>query len=130
MIDYLNLDQFYPQYHQVIQGLEDNWLQHLQCKCNQVLNKVWILIGFFKLRIVLACPFVNENLRMKDALKIMSKKKLGVLIVRNKRRSTVGIITDGDVRLLSKKNNNLQSLSVKKVMTKKPITISKEILAA
>ena len=48
-------------------------------------------------------PFVNENLRMKDALKIMSKKKLGVLIVRNKRRSTVGIITDGDVRLLSKK---------------------------
>ena len=40
---------------------------------------------------------------MKVALKIMSKKKLGVLIVRNKRGSTVGIITDGDVRLLSKK---------------------------
>ena len=75
-------------------------------------------------------PFVNENLRMKDALKIMSKKKLGVLIVRNKRGSTVGIITDGDVRLLSKKKNNLQFLLVKKVMTKKPITISKDILAA
>ena len=75
-------------------------------------------------------PFVNENLRMKDALKIMSKKKLGVLIVRNKRGSTVGIITDGDVRLLSKKKNNLRFLLVKKVMTKKPITISKDILAA
>ena len=31
-------------------------------------------------------PFVNENLRMKEALKILSNKKLGVLIVQNKQK--------------------------------------------
>ena len=31
-------------------------------------------------------PFVNENLNMKKALKILSNKKLGILIVRNKKK--------------------------------------------
>ena len=38
---------------------------------------------------------VNENLEMKKALKILSKKKLGMLVVINKNRKTCGIITDG-----------------------------------
>ena len=32
-------------------------------------------------------PFVNENLKMKTALKILSDKKLGVLIVQNKKKT-------------------------------------------
>ena len=40
-------------------------------------------------------PFVNENLRMKQALKILSNKKLGILIAQNKQKKTRGIITDG-----------------------------------
>ena len=75
-------------------------------------------------------PFVDENLKMQDALKIMSKKKLGVLIARNKKQLTSGIITDGDIRLLTKKNNDLKSLKVKKVMSKKPISVEKDMLAA
>ena len=43
-------------------------------------------------------PFVDENLKMKEALKILSNKKLGVLIAQNKKKKTVGIITDGQVR--------------------------------
>ena len=35
-------------------------------------------------------PFVNENLKMKDALKILTRKKLGVLIVQNNRKKTKG----------------------------------------
>ena len=30
-------------------------------------------------------PFVNENLKMKSALKVISAKKLGVLIVKDKK---------------------------------------------
>ena len=75
-------------------------------------------------------PFINENLQMKDALKIISNKKLGVLIVRNSKNLTTGIITDGQIRRVNQKNKNLQSLSVKDVMTKNPITIEKDILAA
>ena len=75
-------------------------------------------------------PFVNENLKMSKALKILTEKSLGILIVRNKKRKTTGIITDGQIRRFSQKNSNFQSLPVKKIMTKKPIYIDKNELAA
>ena len=75
-------------------------------------------------------PFVNENLKMNNALKILSEKKLGVLIVRNNRKKTTGIITDGQIRRFSEKNYSFHSLPVKKIMTKKPVTIDKNELAA
>ena len=75
-------------------------------------------------------PFVNENMLMKNALKILSDKKLGILVIRNKKKCTTGVISDGDVRKLSQKNLNFQSLPVKQIMTKKPISIDKNELAA
>ena len=74
-------------------------------------------------------PFVNENFKMKDALKILSSKKLGFLLIRNKKKLTKGIITDGQIRRFNSKNINLNSLKVKNVMTKNPIKIDKNILA-
>ena len=75
-------------------------------------------------------PFVKENLKMKDALIILNKKKLGCLVVTNKRNLTVGIITDGQIRRFNQKNLDLKSRIVKEVMTKKPISIEKNDLAA
>ena len=75
-------------------------------------------------------PFIDENRLMTKALKIMTEKKLGTLIVRNKKRYTTGIITDGQIRRFSEKDLNFQSLQVKKIMTKKPISIDKNELAA
>ena len=75
-------------------------------------------------------PFVNEELKMSKALKILSEKKLGVLVVINKKNQTTGIITDGQIRRFNEKNLNLHSLPVKKIMTKKPIAIDKNELAA
>ena len=75
-------------------------------------------------------PFVNENLEMKKALKILSNKKLGVLIVRNKKNITKGIITDGQIRRFNQKKRSIQLLKVKEIMTKKPFSVSKYCLAA
>ena len=75
-------------------------------------------------------PFVNEKLKMKNALKILSNKKLGVLIVQNNKRKTTGIITDGQIRRFNQKNRNLLTTRVDEVMTKNPITIEKSALAA
>jgi len=75
-------------------------------------------------------PFINENLKMKDALKIISNKKLGILVVRNKKKSTLGVITDGQIRRASQKNKNLQNLKVKEVMTFNPISVDQNMLAA
>ena len=74
-------------------------------------------------------PFINENSSMKKALKIITQKKLGTLIAKNNNGNTTGIITDGTIRRTNEKNNNLQALTVKSVMTKNPISISKEMLA-
>tara|TARA_Y100000992_G_C21139501_1_gene430675 strand:- start:74 stop:793 length:720 start_codon:yes stop_codon:yes gene_type:complete len=74
-------------------------------------------------------PFINENTSMTKALKIMTNKKLGTLIARNKKKHTTGIITDGQIRRYNSKNISLNSLKVKNVMTKNPIRVEKDILA-
>ena len=74
-------------------------------------------------------PFINENMPMTKALKIMTEKKLGTLIVRNKKKFTTGIITDGQIRRMNSKNIVMSLLKVKDVMTKNPIKIEKNTLA-
>jgi len=74
-------------------------------------------------------PLINENKNMKEALKIISKKKLGVVIAFSKNKTTSGIITDGNVRKLRQKNIDFQKILVKKVMTKNPITVNIDTLA-
>jgi len=75
-------------------------------------------------------PFINENSNMKKALNIITKKKLGMLVVINKKKLTTGIITDGQIRRSNQKNNNLVNLLVKNIMTKNPISVDKDMLVA
>ena len=74
-------------------------------------------------------PFVKENLKMNAALKILTEKKLGILVVLNKKNKTVGIITDGQIRRFTEKKFDFRLLAVKEVMTKKPVFIDKDELA-
>ncbi len=74
-------------------------------------------------------PFVNENKKMHEAIKIITEKKLGVLIAQDKNKFTTGIITDGNVRKLRQLNKDFQKVLIKKVMTKKPITVDIDTLA-
>ena len=75
-------------------------------------------------------PFISEDSNMKEALRVITQKKLGTLIVKNKSNKTTGIITDGQIRRVSQKNDNFYMLQIKKVMTKNPIKIDEEVLAA
>ena len=75
-------------------------------------------------------PFVNEKLKMKKALIILSDKKLGILIARNSKKKTTGIITDGQIRRFNQKKSDINNLFVKDIMTKNPISINKDALAA
>ncbi len=74
-------------------------------------------------------PFVGENLNMKLAIKILSSKNLGILIIKNKKNNTTGIITDGQIRRYNEKKQNLLEMTTKKIMTKNPISIDKDSLA-
>ena len=75
-------------------------------------------------------PFVNENTIMSKALNILNEKKLGFLIIQNKNKITKGIITDGQIRRFNKRNLNIQPMKVKEIMTKNPIGVEKNELAA
>ncbi len=75
-------------------------------------------------------PFVSDKMKMKKAINILSEKKLGILIVKNKENKTVGIITDGQIRRYNEKNSNLHVKKTKEIMTKKPVSVDKNILAA
>ena len=75
-------------------------------------------------------PFVNQNILMKKALKIIVKKKLGTLIVKNKKGFTCGILVDGDIKRASEKGVNIREIKLGKIMKKNPISVEKNTLAA
>ena len=75
-------------------------------------------------------PFVNEDLKMSKALNILNDKKLGVLLAQNKTKKTTGIITDGQIRRFNQKRTSIVNMKVKDIMTKNPISINKNQLAA
>jgi arabinose-5-phosphate isomerase len=74
-------------------------------------------------------PFINENRNIKDAIKLITSKKLGVLIAKNKKGLTTGILTDGNIRKLQHNGNEFNNISIKNVMTKNPISVSNDALA-
>ena len=73
-------------------------------------------------------PLISENTKFSVALNIMTKKKLGSLVMLNKKKFLSGFLSDGDVRRKHKKS--MSNLKVKDIMTKNPLVIQKDILAA
>ena len=72
-------------------------------------------------------PIINYKKNFKDALKIMSKKKLGIVVIlRNK--FIKGLVTDGDLRRELKDYSNNKSLN--KFMTKSPLTVNENMPAS
>jgi len=72
-------------------------------------------------------PVVNYKKSLGNTLKVMNKKKLGIIVVL-KNNYIQGLVTDGDIRREIKsfsKNKNLQ-----KFMTKKPLFVSEDIPAS
>ena len=75
-------------------------------------------------------PFVKENDLMKKALKVLNKKKLGFLVVKNDLGLNVGVFTDGDLKRLMQKKRAINNLKIKLFMTKKPYVVEENMLAS
>ena len=52
------------------------------------------------------------------------------MIAINKKKLTTGIITDGQLRRTNQQSRNILNLKVKDVMTKRPLSVNKDTLAA
>ena len=72
----------------------------------------------------------GENLPVKEALLVMTHAKSGSLSVVNARGKLVGVFTDGDFRRRMASDEDFLARPLKKVMTRHPICISENALAA
>lgn len=72
----------------------------------------------------------GESLTVKEALLVMTRAKSGSLSVANARGKLVGVFTDGDFRRHMSADENLLSRQLKSVMTRNPICIHEDALAA
>jgi arabinose-5-phosphate isomerase len=72
----------------------------------------------------------GENLTVKEALLVMTRAKSGSLSVVDARGKLAGVFTDGDFRRHMALDENLLSQPLKKVMTRNPICVRDDALAA
>ena len=72
-------------------------------------------------------PIINYKKNFKEALKVMSQKKLGIVVI-NKNKYIKGIVTDGDLRREIKNYSNNKNLF--KFMTKSPLTVNEDMPAS
>lgn len=71
-------------------------------------------------------PIVTEDMPFKEALIEMTRKALGCICIIDENKNLKGIITDGDVRRILQKNDDIRNLMVADVMTSDPINISQD----
>jgi arabinose-5-phosphate isomerase len=72
----------------------------------------------------------GEQLTVKEALLVMTRAKSGSLSVVNARGKLVGVFTDGDFRRHMAEDDHLLAQPLNKVMTRKPVCIRDQALAA
>lgn len=75
-------------------------------------------------------PVILETKSVKDALFVMTEKGLGAVNVVDAEGCFKGLMTDGDVRRGLNKGTEILATPVGEAMTKSPLTITKEKLAA
>jgi arabinose-5-phosphate isomerase len=75
-------------------------------------------------------PIVNEKATLKDAILVITSKRLGMTCVVNENGILTGIVTDGDLRRLLEKNLDFKNITATDAMTKNPKTIKKDFLAS
>jgi arabinose-5-phosphate isomerase len=71
-------------------------------------------------------PKVMENSSIKEVIVEISSKRLGATAVMDKNDDLIGIVTDGDLRRMLNKHENITGLTAKDIMTAHPKTIEKE----
>ena len=73
-------------------------------------------------------PYVSADASIRNVIINISKGRMGAVAVLNSDK-IVGIITDGDLRRMLQKYENVDGLNAKDIMSSKPKTISVDVLA-
>lgn len=74
-------------------------------------------------------PSVLATASLKEVIVEITEKRLGVTAVVDAGNQLKGIITDGDLRRMLEKNDNIQSITAKDILTPEPTTVPPSLLA-
>jgi len=74
-------------------------------------------------------PSVTAEALLKNVIVEISKKRLGATAVTDGKNKLLGVVTDGDLRRMLEKNEPLDKITAKDIMSVKPKTISPDSLA-
>jgi arabinose-5-phosphate isomerase len=69
-------------------------------------------------------PMVQNTAFIKKVIVEISAKRLGITIVEDEQKKMVGVITDGDIRRMLDKYDDLKNLTANDIMNKNPKTIA------
>ena len=75
-------------------------------------------------------PSVREGTSVLDAVREITKKHIGMTAVVDNEDRVTGIFTEGDLRRLIEKRGDIRAIKIDDVMTKTPMTIGQEEMAA
>ena len=73
-------------------------------------------------------PSVSYEASLKEVILEISEKRLGATVVK-KNGKLCGLITDGDIRRVLEKHENISGLSATNIMTHKPVKVDEDMLA-
>jgi arabinose-5-phosphate isomerase len=74
-------------------------------------------------------PRVQPTASLKEVIVEITEKRLGVTAVTDKDNKVIGIITDGDLRRMLEKSDNIQSVTAKDILSPHPKTVQPSLLA-
>ena len=77
-----------------------------------------------------AVPKVRKDISVRDAILEITSKRLGATCVVDGDGKLVGIVTDGDLRRMLQKTTDVVRTTAEAMMTHRPKTITKDLLAA
>jgi arabinose-5-phosphate isomerase len=75
-------------------------------------------------------PFVEQGTSVKNIIVEITQNRLGAAAVLDEKGIICGVVTDGDIRRMLEKNDNISSITAKDIMTASPRVISADALAA
>lgn len=75
-------------------------------------------------------PVVDESATVMDAIREISRKKIGMTAIVDADGRVAGIFTEGDLRRLIERVGDIRTVPVADVMTRTPNTVSPDVLAA
>jgi len=75
-------------------------------------------------------PTVSEDDSMAEVITELNAKNIGAVLVVSLTGKLAGIVTDGDIRRLLLDGSSIENSSVAEVMTRNPVSISPDLMAA